>query len=53
MMFLNISKKGEMLWKKNYIRNYKSSDNNHTCDICFLAVWGDGDDSDRATAESP
>ncbi len=42
-----------MLWKKNYIRNYKSSDNNHTCDICFLAVWGDGDDSDRATAESP
>ena len=42
-----------MLWKKNYIRNYKSRDNNHTCDICLLAVWGDGDDSDRATAESP
>ena len=39
-----------MLWKKNYIRNYKSRDNNHTCDICLLAVWGDGDDSDRATA---
>jgi len=39
-----------MLWKKNYIRNYKSRDNNHTCDICLLAVWGDGDDSDRATS---
>ena len=35
-----------MLWEKNYIRNYKSRDDNHTCDICLLAVWSYGDDSD-------